>query len=61
MTDEERIAMYYKFGLLDWRSESKQRLVRKRKPAKRWTLTVEKLLAGILNKLKTILMRITTQ
>lgn len=49
MTDDERVEMYYKFGLLDWKSERKQGEVRKRKAAKRWTLTLEKLLSGILN------------
>ena len=52
MRDEERIQMYYKFGLLDWRNEQQ---FQKGKSSSRFDLSavsINKILAEIIKTLK---------
>ena len=47
MRDEERIEMYYKFGLLDWKNEQKLQKIKNRNYIKAYSSYLWKILVGL--------------
>jgi 3,4-dihydroxy-2-butanone 4-phosphate synthase len=54
MTDEERIEMHFKYGLIDWKSEQSSCKMKKEKPAFCLWVIVKKMLTGIVKNDKKI-------
>ena len=48
MRDEERIEMYYKFGLMDWKNEQQLQKVKNRNSIKAYSIHLWRVLVGFL-------------